>query len=106
MTSYETPQGLSLINDPHLKITVVSKTSFLSQLLLVSQDLMAKLKKQNSTIIAVLSKLSVDDPEKWYSHVPHLVEQSTLTSPPARNVRLKDTREMTQTDVRDSELVT
>ncbi|GFV92219.1 transposon Ty3-I Gag-Pol polyprotein [Trichonephila clavipes] len=31
-----------------------------------------QIKKQNSTIIAVLSKLSVDDPEKWYSHVPHL----------------------------------
>ncbi|GFW90093.1 retrovirus-related Pol polyprotein from transposon opus [Trichonephila clavipes] len=30
--------------------------------------------KQNSTIIAVLSKLSVDDPEKWYSHVPPLQE--------------------------------
>ncbi|GFV82761.1 transposon Ty3-I Gag-Pol polyprotein [Trichonephila clavipes] len=31
-----------------------------------------QIEKQNSTIIAVLSKLSVDDPEKWYSHVPHL----------------------------------
>ncbi|GFY29854.1 transposon Ty3-I Gag-Pol polyprotein [Trichonephila clavipes] len=29
-----------------------------------------KIENQNSTIIAVLSKLSVDDPKKWYSHVP------------------------------------
>ncbi|GFX46440.1 hypothetical protein TNCV_239021 [Trichonephila clavipes] len=47
--SSETPLGLSLINDPHLlpphlKITVKSKTSFISPLQLVSQDLMAKLK--------------------------------------------------------------
>ncbi|GFV43082.1 hypothetical protein TNCV_5027721 [Trichonephila clavipes] len=28
-----------------------------------------QIEKQNSTIIAVLSKLSVDDPEKWYSHM-------------------------------------
>ncbi|GFY14264.1 transposon Ty3-I Gag-Pol polyprotein [Trichonephila clavipes] len=33
-----------------------------------------QIEKQNSTITAVLSKLSVDDPEKWYSHVPHLQE--------------------------------
>ncbi|GFU92065.1 transposon Tf2-6 polyprotein [Trichonephila clavipes] len=33
-----------------------------------------QIEKQNSTIIAVLSKLSVDDPTKWYSHVPHLKE--------------------------------
>ncbi|GFX06451.1 hypothetical protein TNCV_3016851 [Trichonephila clavipes] len=33
-----------------------------------------QIEKQNSTIISVLSKLSVDDPEKWYSHVPHLQE--------------------------------
>ncbi|GFV06553.1 transposon Ty3-I Gag-Pol polyprotein [Trichonephila clavipes] len=33
-----------------------------------------QIEKQNSTIIAVLSKLSVNDPEKWYSHVPHLQE--------------------------------
>ncbi|GFU26089.1 hypothetical protein TNCV_5105471 [Trichonephila clavipes] len=33
-----------------------------------------QIEKQNSTIIAVLSKLSVDDPEKWYFHVPHLQE--------------------------------
>ncbi|GFT93483.1 transposon Ty3-I Gag-Pol polyprotein [Trichonephila clavipes] len=44
------PARLSLINDPHLlpphlKITVKSKTSFISPLKLVSQDLMAKLKK-------------------------------------------------------------
>ncbi|GFS60188.1 transposon Ty3-I Gag-Pol polyprotein [Trichonephila clavipes] len=31
-----------------------------------------QIEKQNSPIIAVLSKLYVDDPEKWYSHVPHL----------------------------------
>ncbi|GFS79815.1 hypothetical protein TNCV_750091 [Trichonephila clavipes] len=33
-----------------------------------------QIEKQNSTIIAALSKLSVDDPKKWYSHVPHLLE--------------------------------
>ncbi|GFW40930.1 transposon Ty3-I Gag-Pol polyprotein [Trichonephila clavipes] len=33
-----------------------------------------QIEKQNSTIIAVPSKLSVDNPEKWYSHVPHLQE--------------------------------
>ncbi|GFS74334.1 transposon Ty3-I Gag-Pol polyprotein [Trichonephila clavipes] len=33
-----------------------------------------QIEKQNSTIIAVLSKLSVGDPNKWYSHVPHLQE--------------------------------
>ncbi|GFV97998.1 transposon Ty3-I Gag-Pol polyprotein [Trichonephila clavipes] len=33
-----------------------------------------QIEKQNPTIIAVLSKLSVDDPEKLYSHVPHLQE--------------------------------
>ncbi|GFV79865.1 hypothetical protein TNCV_1726901 [Trichonephila clavipes] len=33
-----------------------------------------QIEKQNSTIIAVLSNFSVDDPEKWYSHVPHLQE--------------------------------
>ncbi|GFS86275.1 uncharacterized protein TNCV_597381 [Trichonephila clavipes] len=32
------------------------------------------------------------------------VEQSTLTSHPVRNVRLKDTRENTQMDVRDAKL--
>ncbi|GFY30307.1 transposon Ty3-I Gag-Pol polyprotein [Trichonephila clavipes] len=31
-----------------------------------------QIENQNSTINPVLSKLSVDDPEKWYSHVPHL----------------------------------
>ncbi|GFU07724.1 transposon Ty3-I Gag-Pol polyprotein [Trichonephila clavipes] len=77
--SSETPLELSLIKDPHLlpphlKITVKSNTSFISPIQLVSQDLMGKLKNKNSTIIAVVSKLSVDDPEKWYSHVPHLRE--------------------------------
>ncbi|GFY13886.1 transposon Ty3-I Gag-Pol polyprotein [Trichonephila clavipes] len=33
-----------------------------------------QIEKQNSTIIAVLSKLSVDNPEKWYSRVSHLQE--------------------------------
>ncbi|GFY25016.1 transposon Ty3-I Gag-Pol polyprotein [Trichonephila clavipes] len=33
-----------------------------------------QIEKQNFTIIAVLSKLSVDDPEKWYSQLPHLQE--------------------------------
>ncbi|GFY57012.1 transposon Ty3-I Gag-Pol polyprotein [Trichonephila inaurata madagascariensis] len=39
-----------------------------------------QIEKQNSTIIAVLSKLSVDNPEKWYSHVPHLQEILNSTS--------------------------
>ncbi|GFV87878.1 transposon Tf2-9 polyprotein [Trichonephila clavipes] len=44
---FETPLGLSLIKDPHLlpphlKITVKSKTSFISPIQLVSQDLMVK----------------------------------------------------------------
>ncbi|GFW13026.1 hypothetical protein TNCV_3329581 [Trichonephila clavipes] len=42
--------------------------------------------KQNSTIIAVLSKLSVDDPEKWYSHVPHL--QEILNSTFQRSIKM------------------
>ncbi|GFX08852.1 transposon Ty3-I Gag-Pol polyprotein [Trichonephila clavipes] len=88
----KTPLGLSLIKDPHLlpphlKITVKSKTSFISPLQLVSQDLMAKFfEKQNSTIISVLSKLSVDDPEKWYSHVPHL--QEILNSTFQRSIKM------------------
>ncbi|GFU82741.1 hypothetical protein TNCV_265381 [Trichonephila clavipes] len=40
--SLETPLGLSLIKDPHLKITLKSKTSFISPLQLVSQDLMGE----------------------------------------------------------------
>ncbi|GFV52891.1 transposon Tf2-11 polyprotein [Trichonephila clavipes] len=47
----KTPLGLSLVKDPHLlpphlKITVKSKTFFISPLQLVSQDLMAKLKNK------------------------------------------------------------
>ncbi|GFX06990.1 transposon Ty3-I Gag-Pol polyprotein [Trichonephila clavipes] len=42
--------------------------------------------KQNSTIIAVLSKLSVEDPEKWYSHVPHL--QEILNSTFQRSIKM------------------
>ncbi|GFV07727.1 hypothetical protein TNCV_4942291 [Trichonephila clavipes] len=42
---------------------------------------------------------------QWTTPPPVLrVEQSTLTSHPVRNVRLKDTRENTQTDVRDAKL--
>ncbi|GFV00282.1 retrovirus-related Pol polyprotein from transposon 17.6 [Trichonephila clavipes] len=88
----KTPLGLSLIKririllPPHLKITVKNKTSFISPLQLVSQDLMAKFKNKNSTIIAVLLKLSVDDPEKWYSHVPHL--QEILNSTFQRSIKM------------------
>ncbi|GFU17796.1 transposon Tf2-8 polyprotein [Trichonephila clavipes] len=45
-----------------------------------------QIEKQNSTIIAVLSKLSVDDPEKWYSHVPHL--QEILNSTFQRSIKM------------------
>ncbi|GFT02267.1 transposon Ty3-I Gag-Pol polyprotein [Trichonephila clavipes] len=33
-----------------------------------------QIEKQNSPVIAALSKLSVDDPDQWYSHVPYLQE--------------------------------
>ncbi|GFW65663.1 hypothetical protein TNCV_3550861 [Trichonephila clavipes] len=46
----------------------------------------AQIEKQNSTIISVLSKLSVDDPEKWYSHVPHL--QEILSSTFQRSIKM------------------
>ncbi|GFY13083.1 hypothetical protein TNCV_666451 [Trichonephila clavipes] len=45
-----------------------------------------QIEKQNSTIIAVLSKLSVDHPEKWYSHVPHL--QEILNSTFQRSIKM------------------
>ncbi|GFY20868.1 transposon Tf2-11 polyprotein [Trichonephila clavipes] len=45
-----------------------------------------QIEKQNSTIIAVLSKLSVDDPEKWYSHVPHM--QEILNSTFQRSIKM------------------
>ncbi|GFX04576.1 transposon Ty3-I Gag-Pol polyprotein [Trichonephila clavipes] len=45
-----------------------------------------QIEKQNSTIIAVLSKLSVDDPEKWYSHVLHL--QEILNSTFQRSIKM------------------
>ncbi|GFV16158.1 transposon Tf2-9 polyprotein [Trichonephila clavipes] len=45
-----------------------------------------QIEKQNSTIIAVLSKLSVDDSEKWYSHVPHL--QEILNSTFQRSIKM------------------
>ncbi|GFT61874.1 transposon Tf2-9 polyprotein [Trichonephila clavipes] len=45
-----------------------------------------QIEKQNSTIIAVLSKLSVNDPEKWYSHVPHL--QEILNSTFQRSIKI------------------
>ncbi|GFY71641.1 transposon Ty3-I Gag-Pol polyprotein [Trichonephila inaurata madagascariensis] len=47
---------------------------------------MAKSKKQNSTIIAVLSKLSVHDPEKWYSQVLQL--QEILNSTFQRSIKM------------------
>ncbi|GFS91776.1 hypothetical protein TNCV_2531091 [Trichonephila clavipes] len=46
----------------------------------------SQIEKQNSTIIAVLSKLSVDDPEKWYSHVLHL--QEILNSTFQRSIKM------------------
>ncbi|GFT06181.1 hypothetical protein TNCV_1595801 [Trichonephila clavipes] len=45
-----------------------------------------QIEKQNSTIIAVLSKLSVDDPEKWYSHVPQM--QEILNSTFQRSIKM------------------
>ncbi|GFX43922.1 retrovirus-related Pol polyprotein from transposon 297 [Trichonephila clavipes] len=45
-----------------------------------------QIEKQNSTIIAVLSKLSANDPEKWYSHVPHL--QEILNSTFQRSIKM------------------
>ncbi|GFW42142.1 transposon Tf2-11 polyprotein [Trichonephila clavipes] len=45
-----------------------------------------QIEKQNSTIIAVLSKLSVDDAEKWYSHVPDL--QEILNSTFQRSIKM------------------
>ncbi|GFV89235.1 hypothetical protein TNCV_285681 [Trichonephila clavipes] len=45
-----------------------------------------QIEKQNSTIISVLSKLSVDDPEKWYSHLPHL--QEILNSTFQRSIKM------------------
>ncbi|GFW04182.1 transposon Tf2-11 polyprotein [Trichonephila clavipes] len=45
-----------------------------------------QIEKQNSTIISVLSKFSVDDPEKWYSHVPHL--QEILNSTFQRSIKM------------------
>ncbi|GFX34896.1 transposon Ty3-I Gag-Pol polyprotein [Trichonephila clavipes] len=89
--SSETPLGLSLIKDPHLlpphlKITVKSKThpSYLHYNCLPRSN--GQIEKQNSTIIAVLSKLSVNDHEKWYSHVPHL--QEILNSTFQRSIKM------------------
>ncbi|GFW62313.1 transposon Ty3-I Gag-Pol polyprotein [Trichonephila clavipes] len=45
-----------------------------------------QIKKQNSTIIAVLLKLSVDDLEKCHSHVPHL--QEILNSTFQRSIKI------------------
>lgn len=45
-----------------------------------------QVEKQNSTIIAVLSKLSADNPEKWYTHVPHL--QQILNSTFQRSIKM------------------
>ncbi|GFU28572.1 hypothetical protein TNCV_467811 [Trichonephila clavipes] len=45
-----------------------------------------QIEKQNSAIIAVLSKLSVEDPAKWYSHVPHL--QEILNSTFQRSIKM------------------
>ncbi|GFY63749.1 transposon Ty3-I Gag-Pol polyprotein [Trichonephila inaurata madagascariensis] len=45
-----------------------------------------QIEKQNSAIIAVLSKLSADDPKKRYSHVPHL--QEILNSTFQRSVKM------------------
>ncbi|GFX02085.1 hypothetical protein TNCV_1749701 [Trichonephila clavipes] len=42
--------------------------------------------KHNSTIIAVLSKLSMDDPVKWCSHVPH--QQEILKSTFQRCIKM------------------
>ncbi|GFT92431.1 transposon Ty3-I Gag-Pol polyprotein [Trichonephila clavipes] len=77
--SSETPLELSLIKDPHLlpprlKITIKKQNILHISITTGLPRSNGQIEKQNSTIIAVLSKLSVDDPEKWYSHVPHLPE--------------------------------
>ncbi|GFW89888.1 transposon Ty3-I Gag-Pol polyprotein [Trichonephila clavipes] len=46
----------------------------------------SQIEKQNPTIIAVLSKLFLDNPEKWYSHVPHL--QQILNSIFQRSIKM------------------
>ncbi|GFX77599.1 transposon Ty3-I Gag-Pol polyprotein [Trichonephila clavipes] len=45
-----------------------------------------QIEKPNSVILSVLSKLSVDDPEKWYSHVLHL--QEILNSTFQRSIKM------------------
>ncbi|GFW97335.1 transposon Ty3-I Gag-Pol polyprotein [Trichonephila clavipes] len=78
--SSETPLGLSLIKDPHLlpphlKIYYCKKQNILHISITTGLPRSnGQIEKQNSTIIALRSKLSVDDAEKWYSHVPHLQE--------------------------------
>ncbi|GFX41119.1 transposon Ty3-I Gag-Pol polyprotein [Trichonephila clavipes] len=89
--SSETPLGLSLIKDPHLlpphlKITVKSKTSFISPLQLVSQDLMAKLKNKIPPSLLCCQNFLSTNPEKWYTHVPHL--QEILNSTFQRSIKM------------------
>ncbi|GFX15853.1 transposon Ty3-I Gag-Pol polyprotein [Trichonephila clavipes] len=91
--SSETPLGLSLIKDPHLlpphlKIYITVKKQNILYISITTglPRSNGQIEKQNSTIIAVLSKLSVDDPEKRYSHVPHL--QEILNSTFQRSIKM------------------
>ncbi|GFT76911.1 transposon Ty3-I Gag-Pol polyprotein [Trichonephila clavipes] len=89
--SSETSLGLSLIKNPHLlpphlKITVKKQNILHISITTGLPRSNGQIEKQNSTIISVLSKLSVDDPEKWYSHIPHL--QEILNSTFQRSIKM------------------
>ncbi|GFU81365.1 hypothetical protein TNCV_1380331 [Trichonephila clavipes] len=86
--SSETPLGLSLIKDPHLlpshlKITVKSKTSFISPLQLGSQDIMAKLKNKIPPSLQCCQNF-----------LPTILRNGTLTYPPARNPELNFSKKL------------
>ncbi|GFU32716.1 transposon Ty3-I Gag-Pol polyprotein [Trichonephila clavipes] len=80
-----TDKGSHLL-PPRLKITVKSKNILHISITTDLPRSNDQIEKQNSTIISVLSKLSVDDPEKWYSHVPHL--QEILNSTFQRSIKM------------------
>ncbi|GFX57167.1 hypothetical protein TNCV_2964471 [Trichonephila clavipes] len=80
--SSKTPLGLSLIKDPHLlpphlKITVISKASFISPLQLVFQDLLAKSKNKIPPSLLCCRNFL------WT-----ILRNSIFTYPPARNPEL------------------
>ncbi|GFW67427.1 transposon Ty3-I Gag-Pol polyprotein [Trichonephila clavipes] len=82
-----TDKGSAFTSSAFEDITVKSKTSLLHISITTGLPRSnGQIEKQNSTIIAVLSKLSVDDPKKWYSHVPHL--QEILNSTFQRSIKM------------------